>query len=177
MNTFQIPNYDTVPFFGKPDVSYLLDDYTRFTTMEEVLREYVAPVTLPSRSGKYEMRVLNTNKEHVFFDSPPLMLLNGVPVFDFNRIINYDPLNVKKLEIITRPWYYGNMAFAGILNFVGYDNHMQGFELDPHYTVIDYEGLQSQREFYSPVYDTQQQTDSRLPDFRNLLILVTGYSN
>ncbi len=160
---------DTIPFYGKPDVSYLLDDYTRFTTMEEVLREYVQPVTLPIRNGKYEMRVLNTNKEHVFFEAPPLVLLNGVPVYDFNRIINYDPLNVKRLDIVTRPWYYGNMAFSGILNFVGYDNHMQGFELDPHSTVIDYEGLQSQREFYSPVYDTPEQADSRLPDFRKLL--------
>ena len=133
-----------LPFYGKPDVSYLLDDYTRFTTMEEVLREYVAPVTLPIRNGKYELRVLNTNKEHVFFESPPLVLLNGVPVFDFNRVINYDPLNVKKLEIVTRPGI--SMAIwllKAYLNFVGYDNHMPGFELDPHSTVIDYEGLQS----------------------------------
>jgi hypothetical protein len=169
LNKFDIPDIDSLPFYGKPDVSYLLDDYTRFTTMEEVLREYVAPVTLPIRNGKYELRVLNTNKEHVFFEAPPLVLLNGVPVFDFNRIINYDPLNVKRLDIVTRPWYYGNMAFAGILNFVGYDNHMQGFELDPHSTVIDYEGLQLQREFYAPAYDTQQQKENRLPDFRKLL--------
>jgi hypothetical protein len=61
------------------------------------------------------------------------------------------------------------VAFEGILNFVSYNGHLQGFELDPHSTVIDYEGLQSNREFYSPVYDTQQQTDNRLPDFRSLL--------
>jgi hypothetical protein len=169
LNRFEIRDMDTIPFFGKPDVSYMLDDYTRFTTMEEVLREYVSPVTLTSRNGLYALRVLNTNKEHVFFDLPPLLLLNGVPFFDFNRIMNYDPLNVKKLDIVTRPWYYGNMAFAGILNFVGYDNQIQGFELDPHSTVIDYDGLQSQREFYSPVYDTPSQAESRLPDFRKLL--------
>jgi hypothetical protein len=168
-NKFGVPVYDTLPFFGKPDYSYELDDYTRFTTMEEVLREYVQPVTLPIRNGKFEIRVLNTNKEQVFFDSPPLVLLNGVPVFDLNRIMRYDPFNVKKLEIVTRPWYYGDMAFSGIMNFVGYDNHMQGFELDTHSTVIDYEGLQRQREFYSPVYETPQQSESRLPDFRKLL--------
>jgi hypothetical protein len=61
------------------------------------------------------------------------------------------------------------MAFSGIMNFVNYDNGLQGFELDPHSTVIDYDGLQRQREFYSPVYDTKQQLESRLPDFRKLL--------
>jgi hypothetical protein len=169
LNRFESPVYDTLPFFGKPDVSYLLDDYTRFTTMEEVLREYVAPVTLPIRNGKYEIRVLNTNREHVFFDSPPLVLLNGVPVLNLNTVIKYDPMNVKRLDIVTRPWYYGNMSFSGIMNFVGYNNHMQAFDLDPHSTVIDYDGLQAQREFYSPVYNTPQQTESRLPDFRKLL--------
>jgi hypothetical protein len=169
INKFQIPEIDTMPFYGKPDVSYLLDDYVRFTTMEEVLREYVAPITLTSRNGRYELKVLDKNREHVFFESDPLVLLNGVPVFDFNRIIHYDPLNIKKLDIITSTYFYGNMAFEGILNFVNYNGHLQGFELDPHSTVIDYEGLQSKREFYSPVYDTQQKAESRLPDFRNLL--------
>ena len=35
--------------------------------------------------------------------------------------------------------------------------------------IIDYEGLQKQKEFYSPVYETEPQKSSRLPDFRNLL--------
>jgi uncharacterized protein YfaS (alpha-2-macroglobulin family) len=35
--------------------------------------------------------------------------------------------------------------------------------------IMEYEGLQYQREFYSPVYETQEQISSRLPDFRNVL--------
>ncbi len=34
---------------------------------------------------------------------------------------------------------------------------------------VDYEGLQNKREFYSPVYETDEQLSSRIPDFRNLL--------
>ena len=177
INKFKIPAIDTLPFYGKPDVSYFLDDYTRFTTMEEVLREYVAPVTLPIRNGKYEMRVLNMNKEHVFFEAPPLVLLNGVPVFDFNRIINYDPLNVKRLDIVTRPWYYGNMAFSGILNFVGYDSHMQEFELDPHTVVIDYAlgfGSRERAEFCSILHGPMVRRSRRTADCRISESFYTG---
>ena len=46
---------------------------------------------------------------------------------------------------------------------------MGGFELDPKAVVLDYEGMQLQREFYSPVYQTADQQKSRLPDFRNVL--------
>ena len=34
---------------------------------------------------------------------------------------------------------------------------------------MDYEGLQRQREFYAPKYETEKQRESRLPDRRNLL--------
>ena len=34
---FASPAVDSMPFYGNPDRAYLLDDYTRFTTMEEVL--------------------------------------------------------------------------------------------------------------------------------------------
>jgi uncharacterized protein YfaS (alpha-2-macroglobulin family) len=46
---------------------------------------------------------------------------------------------------------------------------MQDLKLDSKAVILDYEGLQLQREFYSPVYKTEQQAASRLPDFRNLL--------
>jgi hypothetical protein len=41
--------------------------------------------------------------------------------------------------------------------------------MDPHAVVLDYEGMQLQREFYSPVYDTDAAAKSRVPDFRSLL--------
>jgi hypothetical protein len=35
--------------------------------------------------------------------------------------------------------------------------------------VVEYDGLQLQREFYSPQYETDQQLLSRKPDYRNVL--------
>ena len=49
---------DTLPFFYKPSKTYLLDNYTRFTTMEEVLREYVAEVNVGRRGKKYHLFTL-----------------------------------------------------------------------------------------------------------------------
>jgi len=59
--------------------------------------------------------------------------------------------------------------FDGIINFITYNGDMPGYELDPRATVIDYETLQKQREFFSPVYETDAQSAGRLPDYRNLL--------
>ncbi len=165
---FRAPAMDTSAFYLKPDVSYLLDNYVRFTTLEEVLREYVKPVNVKRKNGVFYFPVYDENQKD-FFDADPLLLLDGVPVFDKNKFMNYDPLQVRKLEVVSRMYYLGDMFYPGIVNFITYNGNLAGFEFDPHTTILDYDGLQLQREFYSPVYDTKQQADSKLPDFRNLL--------
>jgi len=171
---------DTSSFYEHPNVLYLLDNYTRFTTMEEVLREYVFSVNVRKRGGKFHFPVFNdADIYHGSFDKDPLVLLDGVPVFNMDKVIQYDPLKVRRLESVTREYYYGGMTFDGIVNLVTYNGDLEGYVLDPNATVIDYEALQLQREFYSPVYETtQQQASGHLPDFRNVLnwvpVIKTG---
>ncbi|MEO5681537.1 MAG: hypothetical protein ABIQ88_02790 [Chitinophagaceae bacterium] len=163
-----VPIFDTTAFYAKPDKVYMLDDYVRFTTVEEILREYVPEVNVRKRAGKFYLPVFdNIRKE--FFVVDPLVMLDGVPVQDVDKIMNYDPLKIRKLEVVARMYFYGNMFFGGIVNFVSYKGNLEGYELDPGATVIDYETLQMQREFFSPRYQAPEEANSRLPDFRSLL--------
>lgn len=50
-----------------------------------------------------------------------------------------------------------------------YKGDLAGFPLDPRLLKLEYDGLQLQREFYAPRYDTARQLESRLPDGRTLL--------
>ena len=158
---------DSTEFYGEPDRKYFLDDYTRFNTMEEVLREYVEEVSLRKHQGKTHFKLLAG--PHRFFEDDALVLIDGVPVFDHEKIMAYDPLKVKKLEIVTREYYLGSMEASGIMSYTTYKGDLDGFQLDPSSLVLEYEGIQLKREFYSPIYETDNQIASRLPDFRNLL--------
>lgn len=168
LKTYNIPSTDSMPFYGKPDEKYLLDDYTRFTTMEEVLREYVPGVMVGKARGRFHLNVINISNSRIFRDNP-LVLLDGVPVHDIDRIMRYDPLKVRKLEVVKRTYYYGPMVTDGLLNFTTYKGNLPEFEMDDRAVILDYEGMQWQRAFYSPLYETEAQAASRLPDFRNLL--------
>jgi len=44
---------DSTAFFGPPDEKYFLDDFTRFPTLEEVLREYVRGISVRRRQKGY----------------------------------------------------------------------------------------------------------------------------
>ena len=171
LKQFDAPVIDSNAFFGDPDIQYLLDNYTRFSTMEEVLREYVYEVLVRRQKENFHLVVSDVDNK-IFLDDP-LTLINGIPVFDPNKVIKYDPLKVKKIDIVKRKYFYGPSIFNGILNFVTYQPDPSILsDLKP--VVLEYEGLQYQREFYSPVYETQDQISSRLPDFRNVLYWSPG---
>jgi hypothetical protein len=137
--------------------------------MEEVLREFVTNINVINRRNKFQIRVENTADISNTINEGPLVMLDGVPIFDVDRTFRIDPLKVNKLEIMNDRYFYGPSIQEGILNFTTYKGNMGGFEIDPKAVVIDYEGLDLQREFYSPTYETTEKISSRLPDYRNLL--------
>jgi len=163
---FYEPNVDSTAFFGIPDKTYKLDDYTRFTTMEEVLREYIREVYVVRHDKRFHIKVIN---EKGFLEGDPLVMLDGIPIFDIDKVLALDPLKIKRLDVIKNRYFWGAAPSEGILSYSSYKGDLGGVELDPHAIVVDYEGLQAQRVFYSPVYETANEIASRLPDFRNLL--------
>ncbi len=167
LNRFTPIVTDSLPFYGHGDFTYHLDEYNRFRVMEEVLREYVSPVVVRRRRGKFALKVYDSTNKTLFEE--PLVLLDGLPVTDHDKIMAYDPLKVKTIDVLIHPYTLGVMRFDGIINFKTYEGDMQGFTLDPAALVIAHDGLQQEREFYAPRYDTQEQRVNRMPDLRNLL--------
>ena len=168
LKQFTIPQYDTLPFFGVPEASYDLDLYKRFPTMEEVLREYVRQINVRIREGKKEMAIVDDAVRAVY-NNPPLVLLDGIPVFDQARIFAYDPLAVSRVDLVNKKFYTGVSVYDGIASFNTYNGDYKNLQLPPGALIVDYEGLQLQRKFYSPQYETEQQRNSRLPDLREVL--------
>jgi hypothetical protein len=160
---------DSTAFFGDPDKVYLLDDYTRFRTLEEVFREYVPEVDLKKIQGEFRVRLLNQSFRRLF-DGNPLVLLDGVAVNDINRLMSIDPLKIRKLELVTRRYFLGDMAFEGILSMTTYEGDLGGFSLGRGAVLLDYPTMQLQQQFSSPVHNASKSFNSRTPDLRNILL-------
>ncbi|HVW12974.1 MAG TPA: hypothetical protein VHB54_04080 [Mucilaginibacter sp.] len=160
------PAIDSSAFFGTPYKTYNLDDYTRFTTMEEVLREYIRELYVVHPKNEYHIEMIS---DKGFLDGDPLVMLDGIPIFDMNKVIALDPLKIKRLNVIRDRYFWGPADMEGILSYTSYKGDLGGVEIDPHAVVLDYEGMQLQRVFYSPAYDNDAAAASRVPDFRNTL--------
>ncbi len=159
---------DTTSFYGKPDKQYNLDDYTRFQTMEEVMREFIEDVRVRKEGEKFNFKVRN-RLFNTYFEEDPLVLLDGIPVSDASKIIALDPQKIKRVEVVMYNYHIGSSVFAGIVNVKSYSGEIGATQIDPNSLVIEYDGLQQQREFYSPQYGSREAEESHIPDFRNVL--------
>jgi hypothetical protein len=168
--TFSLPELlDTVPFFGKPTHRYYLDDYTRFITMEEVFKEYIEGIKLRKNNNGFNVKLYNESYQN-YFETEPLVLLDGVPIIDINQLIAFDPLKIKKIDLLNQQFFLNMNILNGILSCNTYKGDLDGFTLDPNALVYSYEGLQLKRVFYQPSYNETKRSASRLPDFRNVLL-------
>jgi hypothetical protein len=164
---YAAPLLDSAAFYGLPTEHYLLNKYTRFKVMEEVLREYVPGVLVRIHKDGFHFIVPDYQRRESMEN--PLVLLDGVPVFNVNRMMAFDPLKVRRLDVLTTRYFLGPLVLPGVISFSTYKGDLAGFPLDPHALLQEYEGLQGTREFYAPRYETAATAQSRLPDFRNLL--------
>ena len=167
-NLYTRERVDSTAFYGKPDETYLLDKYTRFKVLEEVLREYVPGVVVRIRKDGFHFLVADKVNMTLLAENP-MVLLDGVPVFNTNKMMAMPAIKIRKLEVIDSRYFQGLAVYNGVVSFSTYKGDLEGFQLDPRVLVERYEGVQRQREFYAPRYDTPAAAQSRLPDLRNLL--------
>ncbi|HEY4936348.1 MAG TPA: hypothetical protein VII44_07200, partial [Puia sp.] len=168
LNQFNSQVVDTNSFYVEPDEKYMLDNYTRFQTMEEVIREYVVSTNVSMKRQKFQLQLVN-KPEGGFFKDAPLILIDGVPFFDVNELFRQDPLKIRRLDLVNREYSLGFQYFNGVINLTTYHGDLNGIQMNAHPTVLDYPGIPEQREFFSPAYETEEQINGRIPDFRTLL--------
>src|SRR5690606_38505782 len=116
-------------FYQQQGKKYLLDNFVRFNTMEEVLREYV--IEVPVTRNRYGFNLWVSVKRHYndpFTNVEPLILLDGVPIFDRgNKIMEYDPKKVREIEVFTQKYFHGPISFNSLINFTTYKGNLPDF--------------------------------------------------
>jgi hypothetical protein len=168
LSQFSMQRIDTNTFYVEPDEKYYLDNYVRFQTMEEVIREYVVSTNVVQKRNKFQLYLAN-KPQREFFDDEPLILIDGVPFFDANELFQQDPMKIRRLDLMNREYSLGYRYFSGIVNVTTYHGDLNGILMNSHPVVLDYPGIPEQREFFSPAYETEDQVNSRMPDYRTLL--------
>ncbi|MDH6346586.1 MULTISPECIES: hypothetical protein [unclassified Parabacteroides] len=156
-------------FQWKPDRSYLLDEYTRFTTMEEVIIEFIPTLRFRKINNQRLLSVLNEERSG-FTIGNSLVLVDGVPVTDHESIFRYDPFLVRKIDVYRGKFVFGGQFYDGLIFFTTYNLNYPGLKVGETTQTFDYEGTQAHRRFYAPSYTDSQVKNNRIPDYRHTLL-------
>jgi hypothetical protein len=148
------------------DVTYRLDDYTRFESVETVIKEYVPETSVRTVQKRKEFRVLDKVRGSIF-DSNPLMLVDAMPVFDSDLLAAFDPKGLEKLEVLTRNFYLNEEVFPGVISFSSYKNDFGGFPIPTNGIYLDYQGILPKVLEKNELFATP--TDLKMKDWRTVI--------
>ena len=155
-------------FFGKPENSVRMADYIELTSVREVVKEILPNVYTLRQNGKYDFKLINKFRGQAF-ENKPLILVDGVPIYDFEKVLSINSKEIEKADIVNTRYFISGKIFEGIVSFVTKKGNLSVLEFDNSIFRLVYEGCQTQNYFYSPDYSTAAMKDTRIPDYRNTL--------
>lgn len=148
--------------------SYDLDDYTRFNTLSETILEFVHRVAV-RKVGNVRRISIFSGEQLKFNKENTLILLDGVPIFNHEDVLEYNPRNIKTVDIYDGRYIFANELYEGIVSFVTYNENLPFFKLNDMYQLFRYEFPRLPVQFKQPDYTDAAVAGSRLPDMRHTL--------
>ena len=132
-------DYDNVAYDTKPYLTYNLDEYRQFMTIREVLLEYVECVSNKKIKGIPHLMV-HTKQSVDDSSRPTLVLIDSMPVYDIEQLLNYDARRLHYINIYDGQYTFGNGVYNGILSFVTRSGRLTNYPTTPNgqYLVYDF---------------------------------------
>jgi len=154
---------DEMFFYGFPTSTIYFDDFIRLPNLEEYFVEVVPQVAVRKNKGVRRLALLGNHPDLNIY--PPLLMIDGVAIFDVDAVLAVSPRLIQRVEIVNVPYIRGNVTFGGIISLISRDNDLGYIDLPSSGLLVNYRMLDI------PWADSSEEgvSDSSLPDVRNTL--------
>ena len=155
-------------FYGLPEFTTRMSDFIQLTSLREALKELVPGAVTSNRNGKTVINTLNKRNYEIEIKDP-LVMVDGVPVFDHDKVLNIKGDRIEKIEVMNTGYVVSDIYLDGIIDITTKKGDLSSIEFDKPVFRQEFEALQKASGFSSPDYSDISQKISRIPDFRNTL--------
>ena len=149
-------------FYGKPDLVLKLDKYIAMPSVKDYIYELIPQVGFRHVGKKTTLKVFGTYSDLALHD--PLVLVDMVPIFDIDRVMELQPDKIERIEVVTMPYVHGDIIFGGIISLFSKKEDLAGIDLPAVGRFITYSMLSN--DF---VLETPDLKDHHVPNLRNCL--------
>ena len=134
----KVLDYDASVLGTRPELTYNLDEYRQFFTLREVLLEYVNCVSNIRVNGVPQL-IVHINQAPSASLWPSLVLIDGMPVINVERLLSYDARRIHYINIYGGQYTFGNILYNGILSFVTRSGQLTNYPPEPNAQYLVYE--------------------------------------
>jgi len=154
---------DELLFYGTPMATIKFEDFINLPRLEEYFTEVVPQVSVRKSRGETRFAVLGPHPDLAIY--PPLVMIDGVAIFDIDAVLSVSPRLIDRIEIINAPYIRGNVTFGGIISLISKNNDLGYIDLPSSGLLVNYQMLDKQEDTSVP----GSKPDPRIPDVRNTL--------
>jgi len=162
-----LPVKEISPFYGSVIKNYGLDDYTRFSSLEETIIEVVDEAFVKKKKGKYTLHVKLSDRV-IRSNLSPLVLMDGIFLQDHDVLFNYNIKKIKSISVIREKYIYGSLIFEGIISIQTFDGDYQSNSSGEFIKNIEMFKPQVFKKRFNQSYKDLKLV--RIPDYRNQLL-------
>lgn len=157
-----------IPFYDSKVKVYLLDDYTRFPTIDETVTEIINEVFIRHKKGDITFHVKLYDQLYET-DLLPLVLVDGILIQNHNEL-NYIKTNkIKKISVVDELLLYDSQSFKGIISIETFKGDYKTNISSSFIKKVSLFKPLNNKEYFNQDYEDPQKYD-RIPDFRSQLL-------
>lgn len=120
-----------------PKYNYDLDEYTRFSTVREIIIEFVRGVRYEKVKGNNMLYTLDAETS-TYSEWPALVLLDGMPVTDIDALLSYYARLLRYVQIYAERFTFGSSLCGGVISFITRQGRLSNFRLNAASRLIAY---------------------------------------
>ena len=162
------PPSSNFPFsFDEPQITIRLDDYVSTSSLETAIREFVPAVKIHEERGVYSLSITNNRARTTYHY--PLILVDNIPIFNVNDLLEVAPPSIEKIDVYKYPLILGDNFINGTFILTTNTKDFGGIKMPKGSIFLEYQTISPSYSFEPQKYSSSYKKSSRLADFRNLL--------
>ncbi len=161
------------PFYGGQTTQYILDDYTRFSTLKETFVEILKHASINKDDNGTTFFKVIPKLPAIDSGETSLVLLDGVYIHNHERLLTIPSKSIKKITIARDQYLYGSYSFQGIIDIRTFEGDIFKKYLDNQTQHFPYKQYRTTKSYYREDYfGSKKELKKHIPDFRNQLTWI-----
>lgn len=164
-----LPKNTVSKIYGENYNKYVLSDYTRFETMQETFIEIIlkAYVRIKKETPKFYVR-LPDKLDFFNVKLDPLILIDGNQIIDHKILYNFDPYQIKQINVVDDLYFYGSNVYRGVIDVQTTKGNFELKKKQVNYKN-NFPAPFPDKIYYQPDYMNKKTVLKHIPDFRTQL--------